>query len=117
MIKLSRSTTGDDDSEGDPMSDQWTSDTGASAADIDYHDTLALLQEEIREYYWSNLVNRDLLELRNIADLAGLVIACASARKESRGLHYNLDYPNARDEYVGDTVISKGVPAHLRPVS
>ncbi len=47
MIKLSRSTTGDDDSEGDPMSDQWTSDTGASAADIDYHDTLALLQEEI----------------------------------------------------------------------
>ncbi len=78
---------------------------------------VALLQEEIREYYWQSLVNRDLLELRNIADLAGLVIACASARKESRGLHYNLDYPNARDEYRGDTVISKGVPAHLRPVS
>ncbi len=75
---------------------------------------VALLQEEIREHYWRHLVNRDLLELRNIADLAGLVIACASARRESRGLHFNSDFPEARDEYRGDTVISKGVPAHVR---
>jgi L-aspartate oxidase len=78
---------------------------------------VALLQEEIREYYWQHIVTRDLLELRNIADVAGLIIACASARHESRGLHYNLDYPEARDEYRGDTVISIGVPAHLRAVS
>src|SRR5687768_4428822 len=49
MIKLSRSTTGDDDAdaEGGPMSDQWTTDTGASGTDVDFHDTLALLQEEV----------------------------------------------------------------------
>jgi L-aspartate oxidase len=77
---------------------------------------VALLQEEIREYYWQHVVTRDLLELRNIADVAGLIIACASARRESRGLHYNLDHPNALEEYRGDTVISNGVPAHLRPL-
>jgi L-aspartate oxidase len=75
---------------------------------------VALLQEEIDEYYWRHHVTRDLLELRNIADVAGLIIACASSRRESRGLHYNLDHATARDEYVGDTVISRGVPAHLR---
>ena len=47
MIKLSRSTTGDDDAEGGPMSDHWTTDTGASGADVEYHDTIAPLLEEI----------------------------------------------------------------------
>jgi hypothetical protein len=46
MIKLSRSTTGDDD-EGGPMSDHWTTDTGATGADVEFHDTIALLHEEI----------------------------------------------------------------------
>ncbi|MBT8453179.1 MAG: L-aspartate oxidase [Deltaproteobacteria bacterium] len=68
---------------------------------------IAMLQEEIREYYWAHLVNRDMLELRNIADVAELIIRCASARKESRGLHYNLDYPHAGAEWKGDTRISK----------
>ena len=72
-----------------------------------------MLQDEIKEYYWAHLVNRDMLELRNIADVAELIIRCASARKESRGLHYNLDYPHSGEEWEGDTRISRGAPAHV----
>jgi L-aspartate oxidase len=53
------------------------------------------LLEEIQEYYWDFTVNNDLLELRNIATAAELIVACALQRPESRGLHYNLDYPKA----------------------
>ena len=76
---------------------------------------IALLQEEIREYYWAHLVNRDMLELRNIADVAELIIQCAIARKESRGLHYNLDHPDTDPAQAADTLIERGVPARLRP--
>jgi len=48
---------------------------------------------EIQEYYWGYLVDRDLLELRNLADVARLIVACAQERKESRGLHYTLSWP------------------------
>jgi L-aspartate oxidase len=74
---------------------------------------IAMLQEEIREYYWAHLVNRDMLELRNIADVAELIIRCAGARKESRGLHYNLDYPHAGEEWRGDTRISRDAAPHI----
>ncbi len=69
---------------------------------------LDLLREEIREYYWSFKVTRDVIELRNIADVALLIVECATRRKESRGLHYTLDYPNTDDHnWLRDTVVSR----------
>jgi L-aspartate oxidase len=76
---------------------------------------VALLEQEIREYYWKHLVTRDLLELRNIATVAELIIASASARHESRGLHYMIDYPQSDEKYTSDTVAKRGVAPHLRP--
>ena len=69
---------------------------------------VAMLRQEIRGYYFSHFVDQNLLELRNIALVAELVIACATARKESRGLHYNIDYPHRDDRrFAKDTEVSK----------
>jgi L-aspartate oxidase len=68
-----------------------------------------LIIREIEEYYWNFLVTRDILELRNIAVAAKLIVTCARMRRESRGLHYNLDYPEKDDRlWLNDTVISRG---------
>ncbi len=75
---------------------------------------IALLQEEIREYYWKHLVTRDLLELRNIATVAELIVSCAASRRESRGLHSTLDYPETDARLAADTVVKRGVAPHLR---
>ncbi|MCC5850528.1 MAG: L-aspartate oxidase [Verrucomicrobia bacterium] len=62
------------------------------------------LRNEIREYYLDYLITADVLELRNLATVAELVVRCARKRKESRGLHFTLDYPEMLPE-AEDTVL------------
>jgi L-aspartate oxidase len=69
---------------------------------------IEIIQNEIREYYWNFKIAADLVELRNIATVAELIIKCAMHRKESRGLHYNLGYPNRDDSrWQKDTIIRR----------
>ena len=71
---------------------------------------IANLQEEIQEYYWDFIVTNDLLELRNIATVAELVVSSSLQRPESRGLNYNLDYPEPNPEWAQrDTVLRKSI--------
>ncbi|WP_242388673.1 L-aspartate oxidase [Kosakonia cowanii] len=64
-----------------------------------------LLQQEIDEYYAHFRVSNNLLEVRNLVQVAELIVRCAMMRKESRGLHYTLDYPHQLPE-SGPTVLS-----------
>ncbi len=67
-----------------------------------------IIQAEIDEYYWGFKVAPDLIELRNIAMVAELIVKCALHRKESRGLHYNIQYPRRDDRrWLKDTVLRR----------
>lgn len=67
---------------------------------------LSLLKSEIKNYYWKFILTKDLIELRNLLTTAELIVECALLRKESRGLHYNKDYPKQNDsDFCRDTVI------------
>ena len=66
------------------------------------------IREEIDKYYWDFHITKELVELRNITTVAELIIDSAMSRKESRGLHYNADYPDRDPSLDGvDTIITK----------
>jgi L-aspartate oxidase len=67
-----------------------------------------LIRSEIRDYYWNVRVNGDLLELRNLALVADLIVESARRRRESRGLHYTLDHPDHDPRLARDTVLARG---------
>lgn len=74
-----------------------------------------LLAREMEQYYRSFKVNGDLLELRNLIAVAGLIIASAMSRQESRGLHYTLDFPRTDDsQKPRDTIL---VPLNFSGIS
>lgn len=68
------------------------------------------IQKEINEYYWDFKITSDLIELRNLATVAELIIKSALIRKESRGLHYNIEYPEKDDQnWLKDTILKKSI--------
>lgn len=65
------------------------------------------LKKEVREFYWGHRVNADILELRNLVTVAGLIVECALRRRESRGLHFTLDYPESDERFRKNTTLRK----------
>jgi L-aspartate oxidase len=67
---------------------------------------IRLIKSEIRSDYWKYRLTSDLIEVRNLALVAEMIITCAMMRKESRGLHWNVNYPYVDDErFLRNTVL------------
>jgi len=69
---------------------------------------IELIRQEIQQYYWDFRLTGDLIELRNLAVVAQLVVHCAQLRRESRGLHFNLDCPGSDPVWLRNTAIRQG---------
>ena len=68
---------------------------------------VGVLRDQIERDYWRYRLDSDLVELRNIGLVASLMVACAQRRKESRGLHYNVDHSRPLERYRSDTVLQR----------
>jgi L-aspartate oxidase len=66
---------------------------------------IKLLRHEVREYYSHFRISNDLLELRNLLDVADLIVQSAKRRRESRGLHYNIDFPKTDEAQAEPTIL------------
>lgn len=65
------------------------------------------LRMEVKDFYWGYRVNYDILELRNLVTVASLIVDCAQMRKESRGLHYMIEYPDSVNFLNKDSVLRR----------
>lgn len=69
---------------------------------------LGLLRRSVESYYWDFVLDSDLVELRNVALVADLIVRCARSRPESRGLHFNEDHPSEDPSLAVDTILPPG---------
>jgi len=74
---------------------------------------ISIFKREVEESFDKNIISSDLIELRNLIYIAEIIITSALTRRESRGLHYNLDYPKTKDK-AEDTIINIGVKNNIK---
>ena len=74
---------------------------------------VSMYKKEIEECFSKNIISSDLIELRNLVYIAEIIITSALSRKESRGLHYNLDYPNTNKKAL-DTIININIKNNIK---
>ncbi|MCA9568906.1 MAG: L-aspartate oxidase [Myxococcales bacterium] len=68
---------------------------------------LRMVREEVETYYWDFQITGDLIELRNLVDVAEMIVSCALKRRESRGLHYTLDFPESDPRFLRDSTVQR----------
>ncbi len=78
---------------------------------------IQLLQTEIDEFYSNFKISNDLIELRNLTQVSELIVRCALLRKESRGLHYTLDYPDTSEHTINSILIPDNYFNPLKPIN
>jgi len=81
-------------------------------------EVLLAIKKDINDFYWTYKVNKDFLEVRNIADAAIVILESALARKESRACHFREDFPQMDNKnYLGLTIISRDRKPYISGIS